>query len=109
MMGVGCLLLLIFSLELGHKVSEFNPADVLEGRGIEESTGISMGEPTGCLWDCSMWSANCLEKVSKDTRQSIQGYFAIYPRINGQVSKDTFSGQSGAVFSRYRPGHFSYS
>ena len=54
MMGMGCLLLLIFSLELGHKVSEFNPADVLEGRGIEESTGISMGEPTGCLWDCSM-------------------------------------------------------
>ena len=37
---------------------------------------------------CLSPSEICLEKVSKDTRQSIQGYFAIYPRINGQVSKD---------------------
>ena len=50
---------------------------------------------------CLSPSEICPEKVSKDTRQSILGYFAIYPRINGQVSKD----MSFPDFTR----HFSYS
>ena len=37
--------------------------------------------------------------ATKLPRKSIQGYFAIYPRINGQVSKDTFLTHFFDVFS----------
>ena len=34
--------------------------------------------------------------ATKLPRKSIQGYFAIYPRINGQVSKDTLPSKFGS-------------
>ena len=39
--------------------------------------------------------------ATKLPRKSIQGYFAIYPRINGQVSKDTLPSKFGSVFPRF--------
>ena len=63
--------------------------------------GISMGEMTACWGECSMQPENCLEKVSKDTRQSILGYFAIYPWINGQVSKELFFALPALILFRF--------
>ena len=36
--------------------------------------------------------------ATKLPRKSIQGYFAMYPRINGQVSKDTLPSKLASVF-----------
>ena len=39
--------------------------------------------------------------ATKLPRKSIQEYFAIYPRINGQVSKDTLPSKLASVFPRF--------
>ena len=40
-----------------------------------------------------------LHVVSKLPGKSIQGYLAMYPRINGQVSKDTLASKLYGFFS----------
>ena len=51
-----------------------------------------MGKTTGMF-------RGMLHVVRKLSGKSILGYFAIYPRINGQVSKDTLASKLGSVFS----------
>lgn len=47
------------------------------------------------------WSASCflVHMPSKQPRKSIQYYFAIYPRINGRLSKDTWPSNLASFFS----------
>ena len=49
-----------------------------------------MGKTTGML-------GGMLHVVRKLPGKSILGYFAIYPRINGQVSKDTLPSKLASV------------
>lgn len=50
------------------------------------------------------WSASCISvhRPPKQPRKSIQYYFAIYPRINGQVSKDAWRSILAPFFLGFR-------
>ena len=62
----------------------------LDGRMKENQLTYLWERRRACLGECSM--------VRKLPGKSILGYFAIYPRINGQVSNDTLPSNLASFF-----------